>query len=488
MNQSVSRGRLSEQEQELLAAVEANLPMTADLSRADVLLYVRKGEHLVVAAQARPHSMTPIHAEDLVGSTVSGAEEARLRLAFGRGRPMRDEVQRGCSRAPCVRELFPIRTDGRILAVAAAETNLIEHERHRRRSAVFRRALRAWQLAAFSRPIPGIQGLRPFGEQDGILFVDAQQRIRYLSGLAANFYRRLGFLDPLVGQHVGYLETGDDELLQACIQEGRCLAEEARLKDREWIRQALPVFGRALHWPWQPHGHNAGSRLVGAFLLVHDETEARQRARELKVKAAIIQETHHRIKNNLQTIAALLRLEARRTSSAEAKRALEESINRILSISVVHEFMANQGDGLINLREVAQRLVAHMRQMLASPEGAVSLSVAGPDLYLPSQQATVCSLIMNELLQNAVEHGFPEGQAGRVSLRLSETADEITIEVSDNGSGLPVSFDVDRDGSIGLSIVRVLVREDLKGAISLKSNPGGGVTASVHFPRRWRTS
>ena len=128
----------------------------------------------------------------------------------------------------------------------------------------------------------------------------------------------------------------------------------------------------------------------------------------------MIQETHHRVKNNLQTIAALLRMEARRTTSPEARQVLEESMNRILSISVVHEFMANQGDTPINLREVGQRVVTHFRQMLAYPDRDLRISLTGPDIYLPAQQATVSSLVINELLQNAVEHGLAGRTKGSV--------------------------------------------------------------------------
>ncbi len=334
------------------------------------------------------------------------------------------------------------------------------------------------------REIKGVEALLPFGEQDGIVLVDEQRRIRYLSGIANNFYRRLGYMDSLVGRHVEYLETGDDELVGRTLDEQRCFREEAKAQDREWVRQTVPVPApahrgwSALRWLGRQGG---GDPALGAFLLVHDQTEMRRRERELQVKSAMIQETHHRVKNNLQTIAALLRMEARRSASEETKRVLEESMNRILSISVVHEFMANQGDAAINLREVGQRLVTHLRQMVAYPGRQISLSVSGPDIYLPAQQATVCSLVINELLQNAIEHGFEERTQGTVLLKLWDNPDRVVFEVSDDGIGLPGDFDLAHSGSMGLSIVQVLVRDDLKGEVSLKSN--GGVTATVAFPR-----
>jgi two-component sensor histidine kinase len=413
------------------------------------------------------------------------SEAGLVGRVFSSGRPATEEVQRWGNTAPMVRQLHPIPgPSGNTIAVVTVETNLIEHERHRRRHVNFRRALAALQRSALRAELPGVDYLMPFGEQDGIVFVDEQRRIRYVSGIATNFYRRLGYMERLVDRHLDILETGDDALISKTLSQGRCLREEAAGQEREWIRQSVPIFappGLREEVLRRLNRDTGGDRVIGAFLLVHDETEKRRRQRELQVKSAMIQETHHRVKNNLQTIAALLRMEARRSTSPEARRVLEESMNRILSISVVHEFMANQGDSPINLREVGQRLIAHLRQVLAYPDRQITLSVSGPDIYLPAQQATVCSLVINELVQNAAEHGFTGRSQGSVHLRLSETTDRVVVEVQDDGVGLPPDFELNRSGSMGLNIVQVLVRDDLKGEVKLVS--GDGVTATVTFPK-----
>ncbi|NPV09072.1 MAG: hypothetical protein HPY83_14045 [Anaerolineae bacterium] len=485
MNKAIHATGLQASDKEFLARIERNLGIIADLSRADILMYVASGRDFAIISQARPHSMAPIHRQNLAGSSVQLAEAGLIGRVFSSGRQATEEVERWGDTAPMVRQLHPVRgPGGNVVAVVTVETNLIEHERHRRRHVHFRRALTALQRAGLRAEIPGVDQLIPFGEQDGIVFVDEQRRIRYLSGIATNFYRRLGYMEPLVGQHLDFLETGDDELVGRTLAQGRCFRGEAAAQEREWVRQAIPVYAppRPLDRVVRGMGRGAeADRVIGAFLLVHDETEKRRRQRELQVKSAIIQETHHRVKNNLQTIAALLRMEARRSTSAEAQRVLEESMNRILSISVVHEFMANQGDSPINLREVGQRLVAHLRQMLAYPDRHIAVSMSGPDIYLPAQQATVCSLVINELLQNAAEHGFAGQARGSVHLRLAETADRVLIEVEDDGVGLLPDFDLNRNGSVGLNIVQVLVRDDLKGDVRLTSN--GGVTATVTFPK-----
>ncbi len=486
MEEALHDAQLTAAETAFLERIAHNLGIAADLSRADILMCAPPGRRCVVVHQSRPHSMAPVYRQDLVGSPLPMAEAEQLERVFTSTRPLTEEVVRWGETAPLVRQMLPVVSPaGKSIAVVTIETNLIEHERHRRRHPQFRRALRSWQRRALQDEIPGVTELLPFGEQDGIVFVDEQRRIRYLSGIATSFYRRLGYMDQLVDRHLDVLETGDDELVGRTLDQGRCFWQEAAGQGREWIRQALPVPLSPVR-PWWRRISRRGSTdgLCGALLLVKDVTEERRRLRELQVKSAMIQETHHRVKNNLQTIAALLRMEARRTTSPEARQVLEESMNRILSISVVHEFMANQGDTPINLREVGQRVVTHFRQMLAYPDRDLRISLTGPDIYLPAQQATVSSLVINELLQNAVEHGLAGRTKGSVVLRLEETDERVVIQVQDDGEGLPPDFDLSRSASMGLSIVQVLVRDDLKGEVYLVS--GDGVTATVTFPKTAR--
>ena len=119
----------------------------------------------------------------------------------------------------------------------------------------------------------------------------------------------------------------------------------------------------------------------------------------------MIQEVHHRVKNNLQTIAAVLRMQARRAEEGSTQQALKEAITRILSVAVIHEFLSLDESQSINVRDVCQRIVAQTRQVLV-PGQMIDFSVEGPAIYLPSQQATACALVINELIQNALEHGF----------------------------------------------------------------------------------
>jgi two-component sensor histidine kinase len=217
------------------------------------------------------------------------------------------------------------------------------------------------------------------------------------------------------------------------------------------------------------------------MIALHDDTESRRQDQEIRVKNAMIQEVHHRVKNNLQTIAGLLRLQARRVKSEEARQVLDETLHRILSIAVIHEFLSNENSNIINIKEVGIRILHQLRQGMLNPEKQVMLELVGEPIYLPARQATACSLIINELVQNAIEHGFEHKQEGLVQVNLADEGDQVIIKVVDNGDGLPADFQIGQADSLGLHIVKILVEEDLKGKIDFQD--GSGVTVTITFPK-----
>jgi two-component sensor histidine kinase len=196
----------------------------------------------------------------------------------------------------------------------------------------------------------------------------------------------------------------------------------------------------------------------------------------------MIQEIHHRVKNNMQTVASLLRLQSRRAESEETQRALREGINRILSVAVIHEFLAHQEARVINIRDVSLRIIHQIREGVLDDEAAIRLDLQGPNIYLPTQPATVCALVINELLLNALEHGYARQEGGTVTVNLGDDGDQITISVDDDGSGLPEGFDLTQTRSLGLQIVSKLAQGDLKGDFELCSKDRG-VSAIVTFPK-----
>jgi two-component sensor histidine kinase len=216
---------------------------------------------------------------------------------------------------------------------------------------------------------------------------------------------------------------------------------------------------------------------------IHDATEERREAQEREVQAALVKEIHHRVKNNLQTVASLMRLKRRRAKNEETRRALLDSENRVLSMAVVHEYLSRADRQDINIREVAQRIIQETKRGVLSDEKQISVVLESQNnLYLPARQATACALVINELIQNAIEHGYVDRQVGRIAVQLEDRGDEVIVAVVDDGVGLPPGFDLTQTQSLGLTIVQTLATSDLKGSFVIESEHG--TTATVRFSKQ----
>jgi two-component sensor histidine kinase len=478
---------LSKNDIAFLHKLRGTIHLVADISRADVLIFcpTTSGE-AVVMAQARPRSVPPIYSQSLVGQVTAPEESPAVFKALRRSHYVRGSHRLIAEGTPIVQEVYPIHAPrGDVIGALSIEKSLIEHERHKRRSRVFRWAVRQFQETVLRGELKGADDLSPFEEHDGILVVDAQGRIQYASGVANNLYRKLGYMDTLLTKRLEDLATADEPLVAAAMEQGRCLEEEVQEGPLIWIKKAIPfttVDGWQARWQRCLSLPSSPPRLAGVLLTVHDATGARRKERELKLKTAIIQELQHRVKNSLQTIIALLRLQARRASSEEVRHVLEESISRILSVAAVHEFLFEQPESpAVNIKDLSQLILDLTAQGVIPPEKEIRLHLEGPDVYLSAQQATPCALVINELVQNALEHGYTVRTEGTISISLRDEGEEIAIQISDDGGGLPLGFDVGQDSRWGLKIVQTLVEDGLHGRFELKDDRG--VSAIVRFPK-----
>ena len=186
------------------------------------------------------------------------------------------------------------------------------------------------------------------------------------------------------------------------------------------------------------------------------------------MRGVVAQEIHHRVKNNLQTVASLLRLQAR-SDGVDARKALEDSVNRILAIAAVHEVLMERREEEVELADLLDRLRAMLVQGLASGKDVES---SLESVQLGGNRATALALVFSELLQNALEHG-----GERVRVELARQDGDVVLAISDDGAGMKG----EPDSGTGLSIVRALVQDELQGSLSLESN-GRGLRAEVVFP------
>jgi len=220
---------------------------------------------------------------------------------------------------------------------------------------------------------------------------------------------------------------------------------------------------------------------------MRDISELRRRDRLLISMDATIREIHHRVKNNLQTISSLLRLQGRRLESPEAKGAIEESVRRIRAIALVHETLSREVGDDVPFSEIVRPLVRMVEEGLLSPEHPITITVEGDAGNLPARIATPLAVVLNELLQNTVDHAFPpsrQAEGGSVVVTLSNDGGALVLLVVDDGVGLPEGFSLDASVGLGLSIVRSLVTSQIEGSIDMRSRTaaaGGPQTSGTEI-------
>ncbi len=475
----------SEEDIGLLKRVTSALPLLADVSHADLLLYVRSADRAMVAAQASPTSVPALYPTSMLGRSFSADEAVSVHRALFTAHMSHGVRGNTVGGAPTIQETFPVLApSGKLIAVVSFETNLLEYERRRKKNPIVRDAIVRLQQEALSGKFSGADQISRLGEHYGSMVIDANARILYISSLAEQLYRKLGYTSSLLGRKLSELNSNEHVFFKAMERE-QCL--EQRVEDQQLVLVKKVI-------PLPPERDQAllarfftrEKKSSVAVVLIEDITEEYRKEQALRIKSALIREIHHRVKNNLQTIAAILRMQARRTGSPEVLDMLKQSINRILSIALVHEFLSKdeapgEEGSYISMREVSQRMLSEVTQGILDPDKSIRISLEGEDFSLPPQQATSCALVINELLQNSVEHGFEHKNDGCIRVILGADNGSLIIDVIDTGEGLPDGFDMERDGSLGLQIIQTLVREDLKGKFELVDD--GGVRARVAFPR-----
>ena len=526
---------LTERDIALLYRIEAGLAITADVSRSDVMLCClmdpqeESPSHIefiespamqripvgqiLVGQHAAPHSLSSIYRDDMTGRTYTFTAQPTVHRAMMEDR--RDRMaeskippERTSSGAPVIQQVYTVHNAvNQAIAALLIETNLIEYERHRRRERPFRNAVSWLQRMAVQGEIETAQVSGGFGSLDGIYLVDEHFCISYMSGIAMNLFRSIGLVADMRRAPVSDLEDVDEEIVSQAMQANCCVQTRHESEDgRVWVRTAIPLRAprgalyqmqrrvrRQLPWT-NPVPTKDAPQVDGVLVLVHNATETVQRERELKVKSAMIQEVHHRVKNNLQTIAAMLRIQSRRYQDGEGQQQLTDAVNRILSMSVIHEYLSQDEHRPINIRDVCQRILGQTQQVTVNPGQKVEISLDGPNIRLPASQATASALVVNELLMNAMEHGLRDRHRGEIRITLEDLGDEVRISLLDNGLGLPSDFDPDESHSLGLQIVHTLVTDDLKGNLLFEQVTVDGTDAAecanrgtraiVTFPKR----
>ncbi|SIS21073.1 hypothetical protein SAMN05421833_13932 [Microbispora rosea] len=453
--------------------------LLADLSFADLILWVpdQSGTRWVAVAQMRPTTGPTVYHDDVVGMSIAVGERPLIDVAWAENRICREGDPDWSSGVPVREETIPVRRDkeGPIIGVIQRSTNLSSARTPSRLELTYLQS--ASDLAQMVA-----EGRFPFAEEepilvrsprvgDGLLRLDKAGRVTYASPNALSAYRRLGLHADLVGADLGKT-TADLCYSDEPINEDLMLVASGRApRETEVENGGTVVQLRAIPLI-------VGGGRIGALVLIRDVTELRRRERELLTKDATIREIHHRVKNNLQTVAALLRLQARRLNNPEGQEALNEAVRRVGSIAIVHEILAQMPEEMVEFDDIADRVIAMTAEVAVAQ---VAIKRVGSFGVLPAAVATPIAMVLTELLQNAVEHGFAHS-SGNVQIVVSRDADRLEFTVADDGKGLPEDFDLEATGSLGLQIVRTLVVGELSGRLGVATRDSGGTEVSLSIP------
>ncbi len=465
-----------------LQRLVAEWQLLADLSFSDLVLWLRTTDGPWLAcSHMRPTTGPTSHPEDVVG--VERREMPRLARAWDTEVIVAAGDAERHGGLSIRTETIPVRRGDRVIAVLSRDTDVTA-----------KRVPSQLELAYVSSAGELVQmvseGTFPFPGSDpdpehaprvgdGLLRLDRTGHVVYASPNALSAYRRLGVTGDLLGAHLGHtiarLSAGPGRLDEP--RGSAALAAALRFREpreSEVEARGAVVDLRAL--PLVPGGEPRG-----ALVLVRDVTEVRRRDRQIMGKDATIREIHHRVKNNLQTVAALLRMQARRTADPAGKAALQESVRRVASIAIVHETLARALDESVDFDDVADKVLA-MCADIATLGAPVAVTRTGSFGTLSAEVATALSMVLTELVQNAVEHAYPDGQPGSIAVEVTREDERLVVEVLDDGAGLPVDFDLAASTRLGLQIVRTLVSGELGGTLALEQRASGGTRAVLTLP------
>jgi two-component sensor histidine kinase len=471
---------LSEADHHWLKLLVSEWQLLADLSFSDLVLWVRDHDSNVfwAAAQIRPFTGATSLFDDVVGDLIAYSPEHLVSEAFLSGEIVQTSERKLQAGLPVETHAIPVKIGECVVAVVEQHTSQLGVRAPSSLEKAYLEAgaelARMITVGAF--PIPSDATHLAFSPRvgDGFVRMDPAGVVTYASPNAISAYRRLGLRGDLIGEHLATLTAGllpigpdpVDESVQSVFSGRTARRTELVSGDAHLMIRVLPLVD--------------GRKPVGTIVLCRDVSDLRSKERELVTKDATIREIHHRVKNNLQTVAALLRMQARRIESPEARVALTDAMSRVASIAIVHETLSQAFDEIVEFDRVADELLRMVGDVAAS-WGGVSAIREGSFGLLPADVATSLAMIISELCQNAVEHGLAN-QSGEVRVVPSQYDGRLRMEISDDGRGLPTGFDWRKSRSLGLSIVNTLVAE-MEGSFQLGPREAGpGTRAVVEIP------
>lgn len=460
-----------------LGELVAEWQLLADISFADLVLWVPiridekswpEGHRAI--AQIRPMTAATVFAHDVIGETVSWGARSNIDHALSTGEIVRETQPEQIGEIKIKEETIPVLFNNRVIAVISRHRNLETMRTPSRLELNYREiANHIYRMIAEGNfPVKDSVYLAEAAPRvgDGLVRLSVEGSITFASPNARSAFARIGWERDLEGQKLGEVLdslASKTHGLQPREENWRVAMSGKNLRRAEFENSGGVMDLLAIPL-------TEGDNRIGAVVLVHNVTELRRKDRALISKDATIREIHHRVKNNLQTVSALLRLQARRIEDPSAAAAIEEAVRRVASIALVHETLSNSAQDTVQFDEVIGKIMQSAIELSARPN-EISIVKSGEFGLIPAIVATPLALVLTELVHNALEHGV-SAKGSSVALNVMRSEKLIEVEVVDDGVGLPQDFSFDKT-NLGLQIVRTLTQNELAGSIEFNRQAVG---------------
>ncbi len=479
------RADLDEGDIDHLQRLTSSWGMLADLCFSDLVLYVplRHAEQsedtaasgvpeFTILAQVRPATAQTSIPDDLVGTSGNPDEVSFVAQGFLSEMLVFRESISPDGGEWIVSQCIPVRRAGKVIAIIdrrhITSARLVHGELERTYIRLFEQFAQMISDGVF--PFEGADLEEAPRVGDGVLVLDGDKQILFMSPNAASAMHRLGLHLIKKGDLFGDTGLQFSAPDRAYASHKPVIEEIEQRADVTLMMHAIPLLEQG--------------EVTGVLVLLRDISELRRRDRMLLSKDATIREVHHRVKNNLQTISSLLRLQARRVGPSQGQDALKEAERRIRSIAVVHEILSREIGDQVSFPEIVSAIVKLAEESII-PSLPLKIVVTGSASDLDARVATPLALVLAELIQNSIDHAFESSFAARkvgtglVEVFLNQQDDVLEMIVADNGAGFPEGFDPEKTQSLGLLIVGDIVVSQLEGTIDIKNENGAKIVLTI---------
>lgn len=440
---------LSEEEIQVIEMMAGTLQPLANLEAADIFVDCPcRDNDAIVVAEAKPEEVPSAYQSSVVGMLAKEENEPAVARTFRLGVATKYMKARTQENNYTIQSVEPIKYNSRVIGVLIREKRITEDGETPEELGSYE---------AIETPLNHMINENEWLTEsidEGLLLVDHNGRVSFRNLYARELFQNLGYVSDILGQkykNICLTEWSDTPEGTDRIKEVHCGKYYLR------VRQ-IPLMNQGIQFA----------------VIIRDITWNREQEKNLILKSVAVKELNHRVKNNLQTIASLLRLQARREENEETRQVLNESISRILSISATHQLLSQSGEACVSLMEVLENVRRNAVQPFLRADLSFNLEITGDDIVVDSEIATSVALAVNELLQNSMKYAFRGRKEGQIWIRIEKGKVYSRLTVKDDGTG----FDPKkvRAGSLGLNIVKTMVQDKLHGRLSIRSGAGGTET------------